>query len=62
MPEHTAARVDFIDVEVILTVPPEDGDAAEDCLESYSAGCIVGQRLTDRIGFTSSKSVVTRAE
>lgn len=62
MPEHTAARVEFIDVEVTLTVPPEDEDAAKDCLDSYNAGCIVGQSLTDGIEYTSRKSVVPRAE
>jgi len=62
MPEHTAARVEFIDVDLTLTVPPEEEDAARDCLESYDAGCIVGRSLTDGIEYTSSKSVVTRAE
>ncbi len=55
--EHTAARVDHVDVDVTLNVPEEYEDVAHECLNAYNTGCIVGQSLSDGISYTSSKSL-----
>lgn len=57
VPDHTATRIDHIDVDVLLTVPDKYQDDAEGCLRTYNSGCIVGQSLLNGIDYTSNKEL-----
>lgn len=57
LPDHTATRIDHIDVDIVLTVPDRYQDDAEECLRTYNSGCIVGQSLLNGINYTSNKEL-----
>jgi len=59
VPNHTATRIDHIDVDVTLSVPDRYQTDAEECLNTYNAGCIVGQSLLNGIDYTSNKEIKT---
>lgn len=62
IPEHTATRIDHIDVDVSLSVPNTYQDDAEKCLRTYNSGCIVGQSLLSGIDYTSNKTLLPESE
>ncbi len=59
VPDHTATRIDHIDVDLTLRVPDQYQTDAEECLNTYNAGCIVGQSLLNGIDYTSNKKIET---
>jgi len=52
MPGNTAAVIKEIEIDVSAEVPEEDAGRAEQCLEVYDQGCIVGQSLRAGIEYT----------
>lgn len=57
MYDHTAARVRHIDIDLTVTVPPEQETAARQCLDVYDSGCVVGQSFRTGIEYTATKDI-----
>lgn len=59
MPDHTANRIEHIDIGIDVTVPENERARAERCLSVYDDGCVVGQSLRAGIEYTPRTSLAT---
>jgi uncharacterized OsmC-like protein len=57
---HHAGRISHIDVDVSLTVPEEFEGRAQQCLNAYDTGCVVGQSFRQGIDYTPRTSLTVR--
>lgn len=61
MPEHTANRIQHIDIDIDVTVPDKYEETAQQCLDVYDQGCIVGQSFRSGIDYTPHTSLGTKS-
>lgn len=59
MPDHTANRIDHIDIEIEIRVPERFRSRAARCADVYDQGCVVGQSLRAGVEYTPSTTVET---
>lgn len=60
MPGHTANRIRHIDIDIDVTVPDVYEETAQQCLDVYDQGCIVGQSFRSGIDYTPHTSLDTK--
>jgi len=57
MPNHTANRIEHVEISLTVQVPEEYAKRAERCLEVYDEGCIVGRSFKAGINYTPTTSL-----